>query len=400
MGAMRLIATFALGLSLAAAGGCGRAPATAAAPLAAAQPSAASLAGALTANEAMALAALPLACLDHPQAPPPAAKVPYLWAPAGPPRLLADYAAQRAFYGCYDWHSAVNSTWTLATILRRFPQLPIAPLIRMELDSHLGAKNIAGELQFFQSAKHFEMPYGRAFLLKLDAALLGWNDAGARRWAANLSPLARLMAQSLTAYYDRLPYPIRSGVHPNTAWSMSLALDYADAAHDRELGRAIAATARRDFLADRDCNVAMEPGGPDFLSPCLAEGEIMSRLLPQAQFVAWLDGFLPPPGSPAFAHLTRPFDTAHMTKDQMAAKSHLIGLAFSRAESLERIASALPPRDPRADFYRRQARAQAQAGFQGLVAAGYLGSHWLATYAVMYAVEAPAAAPAMVAGGR
>lgn len=369
--------------------GCGRGPAAAAAG-SVALPPATLPAGALTPSEAMALAALPLSCLDHPQAPPKPAKVPYLWAPAGPERLLPDYAAHRAFYGCYDWHSAVNSTWMLVAVLRRFPRLPIAPLIRMELDSHLGAKNIAGEMEFFQGAKHFELPYGRAFLLKLYGALLDWNDPDARRWAAHLAPFARQFSKDLTGYFDHLPYAVRTRVHPNTAWAMNLALDYVAASHDQTLRRAIAAAARRDYLRDRDCNVGMEPGGPDFLSPCLTEAEVMSRLLPPQQYVAWLDDFLPSVRSAEFARLAKPFDTSGIPKEQFAAKSHLIGLSFSRAEALERIANALSPADPRVAVYRRVASTQAEHGFQGLVAAGYLGSHWLGTYAVMYAIEAPA----------
>jgi len=40
-----------------------------------------------------------------------------------------------AFYGCYDWHSSVNSTWMLLRLLKSFPRLDTANLIRQVLVS-------------------------------------------------------------------------------------------------------------------------------------------------------------------------------------------------------------------------------------------------------------------------
>ena len=40
---------------------------------------------------------------------------------AHPPRELTP-----AFYGCFDWHSAVNSTWTMVAVLKQFPLIPAA----------------------------------------------------------------------------------------------------------------------------------------------------------------------------------------------------------------------------------------------------------------------------------
>src|SRR5258708_3650134 len=38
-----------------------------------------------------------------------------------PPHVLTP-----AFYGCYDWHSAVHGHWLLARLLRTFPDAPAA----------------------------------------------------------------------------------------------------------------------------------------------------------------------------------------------------------------------------------------------------------------------------------
>lgn len=338
----------------------------------------------LDATEALFLAALPLSCLDRPQTlGPRLAAARYLFRIAATP--LSDIAKNRAFYGCYDWHSAVNSTWALVALLREYPQSPVASLVREKLKAHLGKRNIAGEVAFFRERKTFELPYGRSWLLKLDAALLTWNDPDARKWAANLRPLVQLFEPGLREYMKTLPYPIRTGVHPNTAYSMNLLLDYAAAARDTRMRQVVDQAALRLFANDTACPTAYEPDAAEFISPCLEEAKLMSRVMPQKRFLAWFDRFLPPVDSPKFRPLWRAFNVSGISRpSELAGKSHLIGLAFARAEAMERIADALPPADPRVLAYRRLAAVNAAGGMKHLEAAGYLGSHWLGTYALGY----------------
>lgn len=376
----------------------------------------------LTEMDAMTLAAYPLACLDHIQAQPgtpytafepapgktrgkaapPAAPAPrggYLWQPTGSSRLLPGYAKQRAFYGCFDWHSAINSTWTLVTLLQRFPKLPLDSLIRGTLNEHLGKSNLAGELAYLQQHKSFDRPYGQAWILKLYGSLLDGNDPDARKWAANMAPLAAFVSRNLAGYFKHLPTPERIGVHPNTAFDMDLMLPYTAAAHDTALHAVIVATAQRFYAHDQDCPTAYEPAGVSFLSPCLAEGALMARLLPQGQFVAWYNAFMPRMYSTAFRPLVTPFDASKMLPTQMAGQSHLIGLAFSRAAAMIAIAGALPRGDARIPVLERLAAIHANAGFKELDKAGYLETHWIATYALLYQLELPPplAAPRRVA---
>ncbi|MGH9520355.1 MAG: DUF2891 family protein, partial [Terriglobales bacterium] len=372
----------------------------------------------LDTTEAMTLAAYPLSCLDHPQAQPgsnaqPGANIPgaaalkpgqprpaYLWQPAGLTRLLAGYDHERAFYGCYDWHSAVNSTWTLVTLLKRYPELPLANLIREKLNAHLGKTNLAGELEYFQTAKAFERPYGQAWLLKFYGELLTWNDPDAKKWAANMAPLAQFFSKNLTGYLTKMPTPIRQGVHPNTAFDMDLLLPYTEQAHDAALRGAIESTARRFYANDRECPTAYEPEGVSFLSPCLVEGALMSHLLDRNAFAMWFGSFMPAMNSAAFRPLLQPFDASKMTREQMAGQSHLIGLAFSRAGAMLTIAEALPGNDPRAEVLRRLAAIHAAQGFKTLDRAGYLETHWIASYALLYELDRPAAAPGAAIASR
>lgn len=337
-----------------------------------------------TADQAMALVSLPLSCVDHLQALP-EQRVDYLWVHDVKPHVLDAYDKNRAFYGCADWHSAVHSVWALVDVAKRFPQIPVASLIKEKLKEHLGKKNIEGEMEFLKSAKRFEIPYGYVWTLKLYAELKTWEDPQAKAWAENMAPLALQVSKKLTEYFDDLVLPVRAGVHPNTANDVNVLLDYTDVTNDAAVRDAAMKAVNRFFPNDRDCPIAYEPTGSDFLSPCLTEARLMSRIMEPQKFIPWVNDFLPPIYSAAFKPVTLPPDVSSMKKDDLqGGKSHLIGLSFSRAEQMLRIANTLPPNDPRVPVLRRLSAANAKSGFQGMADAGYSGSHWFATYALLY----------------
>jgi Protein of unknown function (DUF2891) len=338
----------------------------------------------ISSEQAASLAALPVSCLDRPQAAPNNNNE-YLWQRDDKNHIPEDYDKNRAFYGCYDWHSSVNSLWTLLVLMQRFPKLTINPMIRQELKDHLGQSNLAGELKFFQNAKDFEKPYGYSWLLKLQAELSRWGDPEAKTLVANLDPLAKFFSGKLITYFNELPYAMRTGVHQNTAFSMNLVLDATDVLPDTPLRTSVMNAARRLFLHDTHCPTAYEPGGTEFLSPCLTEAKLMGRVLGQQEFATWLDAFLPPIDSDAFSSELKAVDVSSITsEDLQPGKSHLIGLAWQRAEAMLSIAAKLPANDPRVPALRRVAALNAQNGMDGLLGAGYLGSHWLATFVAMY----------------
>lgn len=338
--------------------------------------------GRLELTNAIWLAAMPLSCMDHPHNHP--NPVPYLWEVTYTP--VPDYETTRAFYGCSDWHSAVNSAWTLVKLLKLVPDLPTAVVIRQKLNEHFGATNMLGDLEFFRNAGTFELPYGYAWLLRLQGELRSWKDPDAAKWAANIQPLATYMSQRMIAYLKELPQPVRTGVHPNTAMAMDNMLDYA-MAYDSALERSIRENATRLFGADKNCNTAAEPGGSDFASPCLMEASIMSRLLERTAFLPWLDAFLPPIHSKEFRPLTQPLGPEFVENPTaIAARSHIIALAFVRAKSMGELANVLPPDDPRVPVLRRLAAIQAAKGFQVIGAVGYDGSHYYASWATTYLI--------------
>jgi hypothetical protein len=303
-----------------------------------------------------------------------------------PPRALTP-----AFFGCYDWHSAVHGHWTMARLLRLFPRAAQAAALRRALDEHLTEEKLAAELRFFRAPRSrlFERPYGWAWLLRLTAELHGWRDTDAQRWLAALRPLARFLAARLAEYLERLSVPVRAGTHDNTAYALAHALDYARTVGDAALANQIAAQAARLFGGDRDCPTHYEPSGEDFISPCLAEADLMRRVLPAPRFVPWLRAFLPNPAAPRFAPLRAP---AEVRDPQDPRIGHLIGLAFQRAAAADGIAAALPADDPWRSALAQLAAVHIERGLSQIFASGYGGEHWLASFAV-YALTAAGHTP-------
>ena len=374
---------------------------------------------ALDREMALTLLAMPLSCLDRPHAAPRDRRG-YLDTIVA--ERLPGYEENRAFYGCWDWHSAVNSTWAMVRIYKEFPELPLAGLIDEKLGDHLSEAALQGEHAFFEEERSFERPYGWAWLLALQAELTTWDHPDAETWADRIEPLATLFSTRTIEYLDDLRIPSRSGAHANTAFALALMLDAARATRDYPLEQAIEAATVRLFRDDFGCPTAYEPWGSDFLSPCLEEAALMAAVLDRGEYLMWLDGFLPPIPSREFAPLTSPTNpedvvdameeaedttpsalgggdedpedrAAAAERRYLASTSHLIGLAFIRADAMNRIASALPADDPRIPALRRLARLHGSKGFDALFDADYAGSHWIGTFALKYLLSEKTAAP-------
>jgi hypothetical protein len=393
---------------------------------------------------------------------------------------MNDHDRLRAFWGCNDWHSAVSSTWAAIRVLQSYPNSTLRDLTREKLNAHLGRANLDGELAFFRATAEainpipsasqtglFERPYGFAWLLELASTVRTWPDSQAKRWSTNITPLATWMADSLGAYFTKLVEPIRTGAQGNTALNMTLALDYADVAHDAKLRAAVVSAAKKFYLSDSTCSTQTERvvpaaagrggrgggggggggggrsantdtsrrqttapndltaasrgappptpfggGGAVIASPCLSEAALMTRVLDPRAYRAWLDRVLPPLQSGRFSPLTEAIaiptsapapqappngvaaaaDTTPTGRAAAATaaatalsteRARLAGLSFSRAQSMERIARALPTTDPRVAAWRRLSAIQADRGFE-LMRDDQAGLSWLPAQALLY----------------
>ncbi len=290
-------------------------------------------------------------------------------------------ALHPAFFGCFDWHSCVHGHWMLVRVLRTHPDLPEAKAIRALLNAHLTAKNIQAEIAYFNrpEAKSFERPYGWSWLLKLAEEVHTWNDPDAKRWSTALRPLAELIAGRYVEFFPKQTYPIRAGMHSNTAFGLAFAHDYARAVGNKKLQDVIEERAKAYYAKDTDAPAKWEPDGADFLSPSLCEADLMRRVLSPTEFRTWFHKYLPGAAKGEPATLFVPATVTDRTDPQLV---HLDGLNLSRAWCLRGILTVLPTNDPARAALAASARKHTEAGLKHVASGDYAGEHWLASFAV------------------
>jgi hypothetical protein len=347
----------------------------ASASMAAQAPPAASATAVFDAAAAARFADLALACA-HQEYPNKIAHVMTSDADVRPPRELTP-----AFFGCYDWHSSVHGHWLLARLARMFPDAPFAPRARTALARSLTAENLAVEARYLAGPGRtsFERPYGLAWLLQLAAELREWPDPQAQRWATALGPLETAAAARLKAWLPKLSRPIRIGEHDQTAFAFGLVLDWARTAGDQPMIDLILSKTGEFYRNDRACPLNYEPNGQDFLSACIAEADLMRRVLAPPAYAAWLQAFLPQiPVNGSAAWL----EPAVVTDPSDPKLAHLDGLNLSRAWMLDGIVSGLPAGDARRASLKAVADRHRTAGLKAVTGEHYEGGHWLGSFAV------------------
>ncbi|HEY0315460.1 MAG TPA: DUF2891 domain-containing protein [Sphingomonas sp.] len=299
---------------------------------------------------------------------------------AGPEDARTPSDLHPIFYGSFDWHSCVHGWWQLLRLRRLFPDLPEAGDIVARADAMLVPDKVAGELAYLArpTTRGFERPYGWAWLLALHGEAAR-HDAP---WAAALEPLAHAFATRFHAHLPQLTYAIRNGAHFNTAFALTLTLDWART-HDPALADLIAGRAQHWFGQDRAAP-AWEPSGDDFLSPTLIEALLMSRLLDAPAFSRWFDAFLPDASAGMPETLFAP---AHVSDRSDGKIAHLDGLNLSRAWCWRGIAAVLGEGHAVAPVARAAADRHLAASLPH-VEGDYMGEHWLATFALL-ALEPP-----------
>ncbi len=299
----------------------------------------------------------------------------------GPESVLSPRALHPAFYGSFDWHSSVHGHWMLVRLLGLYPESSVAEEIGAALAEHLTAEKLAAEAAYFRAEhnKSFERMYGWAWLLRLAMELEAWEDPRGGEWGEHLRPLREVIVARTKDYLPRLSWPIRTGVHPNSAFALGQVLDYARQVGDRELETLVVIKSREFYLGDRDYPVAYEPSGQDFFSEGLAEADLMRRVLDRDEFSAWLDGFFPTLREGELGNLLTPAVVSDVTDGHIV---HLAGLNLHRAWTMRSIAAALAQGDPRRAVLERSAGEHMEAGLGYVFSGHYEGEHWLATFAV------------------
>ncbi len=281
------------------------------------------------------------------------------------------------FYGCFDWHSSVHGHWTLLNIIKEIPDFEHKSEILKKLKTTITKENILKEIAYFDDDhnKNFERTYGWAWILKVAETLRDWNSEEAKKMFSNIEPLVELIVKKYIEFLPKLNYPIRVGEHPNTAFGMSFALDYAKK-YSPELESIIIKKSKEYYLNDKGCPITWEPGGFDFLSPCLQEASLMIKVLPKKEFEIWLNDFLP-------NFLKNPekyLQIAEVTDRSDGKLAHLDGLNFSRAWCLYEIGNVLENKK-----IINLANKHFEYSYKKMDSGEYAGAHWLASFA-LYAV--------------
>lgn len=282
-----------------------------------------------------------------------------------------------AFYGCFDWHSAVHGHWSLVRLLRSHPQLKEREQIIAGLKRHLTKEKMAIEIAYFENPTNqgFERMYGWAWLLKLTEELSLWNDSSATELHGTIQPLAEVISTAMIEFLPKLKYPLRDGTHTNTAFGLSLAYDYAVTTKNTALKSAIEKRAKEFYTNDKGCPYAWEPSGYDFLSPCFEEANLMRKILSKEAYATWLNEFMPELSNSDFK-----LSPGIVSDRKDGHLVHLDGLNFSRAWCLFGIAKTLPETH---GHLVKIGNDHIKHSLPFLVGDSYEGGHWLASFALM-----------------
>jgi len=292
-----------------------------------------------------------------------------------PPRELTP-----VFFGCFDWHSSVHGHWLLVRLLRLHAIDVDAEAIETALNQSFQPEKVAAELNYLshQQRSSFERPYGVAWLLQLMAELREWDDPRAKHWQSVLEPLEQAYVSNMKTWLAKLAYPIRIGEHAQTAFAFALFLDWAEVSGDVDFRQLVSQRSRQFYLDDINCPLAYEPGGQDFLSPCLAEADLMRRVQTAPEYALWLGKFLPQ--IPVNGDLEW-LPLASVTDRSDGKLAHLDGLHLSRAWALNGMAASLPDDDARKASVNSMAQKQGSAGLSSVTGEHYEGGHWLGSFA-------------------
>ncbi len=286
------------------------------------------------------------------------------------------------FFGCFDWHSSVHGHWTILRLHRAFPEINEPKDIKNLFDKNWTKKNIEIELNYFNriSEKSFERPYGWAWLLKLAEELYiqGQKDPFWKDKYNLIQPLCNNIIDKYYEFYPNLTYPVRSGEHTNSAYGLNLAYDYAKTVEDKKLIEFIKKESLRLFIKDKKCPLNWEPSGFDFISSCLEEAFLISKVMNSKDYETWLKEFLPVLWSHDFE-----LKPAQVKDREDGKLVHIDGYNYSAAKCLYGIANVLPE----LTYLNRSANNLIEATLPKITDGRYAGEHWLASFAVLALLE-------------
>jgi Protein of unknown function (DUF2891) len=289
-----------------------------------------------------------------------------------------------SFYGCYDWHSGVHNHWALVKLLKNFPKIAEAKLIKEKLENSFDAKNILGEIEYLKTHEDesFEFPYGRSWLLKVADELARWDDPIAKRWLKNLQPLCDYIVTDYIAVWPTITKPNYSGDHYASSLGISFALDYAITIKNDSLKNILVNVSKNFYTRVKDFPLVKEPFGYDFMSAGLLITDLMRKVFSQTEYTEWLKKFSPDmftvDGVKKVFYVER--------KDvHTGYASHWDGFHLNRIWCINGMLQSLPANTLTPDVKKEWIAAQKEMWDYAQVSIGkgnYDIDHWLSTFSV------------------
>ncbi len=300
----------------------------------------------------------------------------FVYSVSSPDSLKRPKEQHPIFYGCFDWHSAVHSHWSLVRQIRLFDEHPLEREIIETLEKNFSKEKSMKELVYFEDNEDFEKPYGWVWFLTLMSELYLWNDERFNKWEKNLSPLEDKLLELIEKRFLEQKRPLRVGTHGNSAFALHRIFDYSRVKGNKQLEEKVKEKSIDFFLEDEDAPIEYEPIGWDFLSPTLVEAYLMCRILDKDEFLEWFDKFLPELNS------STPIMKPVKVQVDELMKFHLVGLNISRSWCLSDIGKYLPKDHDYKPLFMESAKQHTKEGLKQAFVKDYGGSHWLLSYAL------------------
>jgi len=231
--------------------------------------------------------------------------------------------AHPVFHGCYDWHSAVHGHWAILRLARVTDgQSERAQVI---VDA-LTPDGIKLEAEALRKDSKFEMPYGRAWFLRLAIEYELWAVAEDQPDVGRLRSMADALAASLVEYYrDRVPSP-ETREYANDAWALVQLHEYLTHRQQRELRVPVETLISTHFLrGGTTMSFTQDHKSPDFFS----RFGNWAYLIAKTQEVAVVEDFLRQ--HPLADDDLRPVDP-------LLRPAHHLGVNWSRVWALRALA--------------------------------------------------------------
>jgi hypothetical protein len=192
------------------------------------------------------------------------------------------------FNGCIDWHSSVHGVWALvaymnATQDRRFDDL---------IEKKLRPDKIRRERVLINRHPRFEMPYGRAWFLRLAIEYEQYSNN------KTLRPMADDVLRSLIDYYKRNKPNPHSDSYNSASWALINMHDYAMYVKDRKTSEFVKKIIRKYYIVKNAvCKYREEKNS--FMAICTNWAWLVSKALPKDKYVLWVRDFFDRNGLPS-----------------------------------------------------------------------------------------------------